>query len=170
MSFFELVNPHAEAHRGARAGWLRAAVLGANDGLVSTASLMVGVAASGAAAAAVLTASDRPGGIQRTILSFQSQTADQGCRYSPSPKQFQAPPSPPNHPSLLLKLAMLKELPLGKPSEFFVEVSEAPRTAEDFDAPSRHVELTLIDDDESNAIDVGTELTPGAGQTGPGTG
>jgi VIT1/CCC1 family predicted Fe2+/Mn2+ transporter len=39
-----------------RAGWLRAAVLGANDGLVSTASLMVGVAASQASAAAVLTA------------------------------------------------------------------------------------------------------------------
>ncbi|HME47427.1 VIT1/CCC1 transporter family protein [Mycobacterium sp.] len=56
MSFFQMVNPHAEAHRGQHAGWLRAAVLGANDGLVSTASLMVGVAASGAAAAAVLTA------------------------------------------------------------------------------------------------------------------
>ena len=39
-----MVNPHAEAHRGEHAGWLRAAVLGANDGLVSTASLMVGVA------------------------------------------------------------------------------------------------------------------------------
>jgi vacuolar iron transporter family protein len=51
-----MVNPHAEAHRGEHAGWRRAAVLGANDGLVSTASLMVGVAASGAAAAAVLTA------------------------------------------------------------------------------------------------------------------
>src|SRR6516225_9877905 len=51
-----MVNPHAEAHCGAHAGWLRAAVLGANDGLVSTASLMVGVAASGASASAVLTA------------------------------------------------------------------------------------------------------------------
>ena len=51
-----MVNPHAEVHRGEHAGWLRAAVLGANDGLVSTASLMVGVAASGAAAGAVLTA------------------------------------------------------------------------------------------------------------------
>jgi hypothetical protein len=38
VSFFEMVNPHAEAHRGEHAGWLRAAVLGANDGLVSTAS------------------------------------------------------------------------------------------------------------------------------------
>ena len=51
-----MVNPHAEVHRGEHAGWLRAAVLGANDGLVSTASLMVGVASSGAAAATVLTA------------------------------------------------------------------------------------------------------------------
>jgi len=33
-------------HRTHRAGWLRAAVLGANDGLVSTASLMIGVAAA----------------------------------------------------------------------------------------------------------------------------
>jgi VIT1/CCC1 family predicted Fe2+/Mn2+ transporter len=47
MTFFEMLNPHVEAHRGEHAGWLRATVLGANDGLVSTASLMVGVAASG---------------------------------------------------------------------------------------------------------------------------
>jgi VIT1/CCC1 family predicted Fe2+/Mn2+ transporter len=45
-----------EHHVGHRTGWLRAAVLGANDGLVSTASLMVGVAASGAAAGTVITA------------------------------------------------------------------------------------------------------------------
>jgi VIT1/CCC1 family predicted Fe2+/Mn2+ transporter len=39
---------HTERHRTDRIGWLRAAVLGANDGLVSTASLVVGVAAAGA--------------------------------------------------------------------------------------------------------------------------
>ena len=38
-----------ERHRGGHAGWLRAAVLGANDGIVSTASLVVGMAAAGAA-------------------------------------------------------------------------------------------------------------------------
>jgi VIT1/CCC1 family predicted Fe2+/Mn2+ transporter len=38
---------HAEQHRTARVGWLRAAVLGANDGIVSTAALIVGVAAAG---------------------------------------------------------------------------------------------------------------------------
>jgi VIT1/CCC1 family predicted Fe2+/Mn2+ transporter len=37
---------HRESHRTSRIGWLRAAVLGANDGIVSTASLMVGVAAA----------------------------------------------------------------------------------------------------------------------------
>ena len=37
---------HAEAHLVGRAGWLRAAVMGANDGIVSTASLIVGVAAA----------------------------------------------------------------------------------------------------------------------------
>lgn len=46
----------AEVHAAGRAGWLRAAVLGANDGLVSTASLMVGVAASSASSGAVVTA------------------------------------------------------------------------------------------------------------------
>ncbi|HPE59516.1 MAG TPA: VIT family protein [Thiolinea sp.] len=40
---------HHESHRSHRVGWLRAAVLGANDGIVSTASLIIGVAAAGAA-------------------------------------------------------------------------------------------------------------------------
>ena len=45
-----------EPHVAARAGWLRAAVLGANDGLVSTASLVVGVAAAESARSTVLVA------------------------------------------------------------------------------------------------------------------
>jgi len=47
---------HAEAHRSHRVGWLRAAVLGANDGIVSTASLVLGVAAAEATRGSVLTA------------------------------------------------------------------------------------------------------------------
>jgi len=47
---------HRETHRSARGGWLRAAVLGANDGIVSTASLIMGVAASGAPRGAILVA------------------------------------------------------------------------------------------------------------------
>jgi VIT1/CCC1 family predicted Fe2+/Mn2+ transporter len=47
---------HRERHRSDRIGWLRAAVLGANDGILSTASLIVGVAAANPDRAAVLTA------------------------------------------------------------------------------------------------------------------
>lgn len=48
--------PHRERHRGGRSGWLRAAVLGADDGIVSTASLLVGVTAANASRGAVITA------------------------------------------------------------------------------------------------------------------
>lgn len=47
---------HGERHRTHRTGWLRAAVLGANDGLVSTASLVLGVTAAGASTKAILVA------------------------------------------------------------------------------------------------------------------
>lgn len=47
---------HPEAHRMARIGWLRAAILGANDGIVSTASLIVGVAAAAADRSEILVA------------------------------------------------------------------------------------------------------------------
>jgi len=47
---------HLERHRTGRIGWLRASVLGANDGIVSTASLVVGVAAAHATHGNVLTA------------------------------------------------------------------------------------------------------------------
>ena len=50
------VKLHPETHLVSRIGWLRAAVLGGNDGIVSTASLIVGVAAASAARSAVLVA------------------------------------------------------------------------------------------------------------------
>ena len=48
--------PHLERHRTHRIGWLRAAVLGANDGIVSTASLVLGVAAAGGSLKSILIA------------------------------------------------------------------------------------------------------------------
>ena len=48
--------PGAESHYVNRAGWLRAAVLGANDGIISTASLIVGVAAAAGSRGEILTA------------------------------------------------------------------------------------------------------------------
>src|SRR5690242_19039643 len=47
---------HKESHLVSRIGWLRAAVLGANDGIISTASRIVGVAAAGAATGDIMVA------------------------------------------------------------------------------------------------------------------
>ncbi len=51
-----MTKPFPEAHRTGRAGWLRAAVLGSDDAIVSTASLMIGVAASSASTRDILVA------------------------------------------------------------------------------------------------------------------
>lgn len=56
MSPAPVLRRHLERHRTERIGWLRAAVLGANDGVVSTASLVLGVAAAEATRSAVLVA------------------------------------------------------------------------------------------------------------------
>ncbi|WP_165967506.1 VIT1/CCC1 transporter family protein [Luteimonas aestuarii] len=63
-------NRHPERHRTERAGWLRAAVLGANDGIVSVAGLVVGVAAAGSGAQGVLMA-----GIAGTVAGAMSMAA-----------------------------------------------------------------------------------------------
>jgi VIT1/CCC1 family predicted Fe2+/Mn2+ transporter len=47
---------HSEGHYGHRVGWLRAMVLGANDGIISTAALLLGVAAANSSRNAILTA------------------------------------------------------------------------------------------------------------------
>jgi vacuolar iron transporter family protein len=49
-----------ELHRTGRVGWLRAAVLGANDGILSTSGLMLGVAAAQGTHSSVVIDSDRP--------------------------------------------------------------------------------------------------------------
>ena len=59
-----------EAHLISRIGWLRAAVLGANDGLLSTASLIVGVAAASSSATSILVA-----GIAGTVAGSASMAA-----------------------------------------------------------------------------------------------
>jgi vacuolar iron transporter family protein len=59
---------HPESHLVDRIGWLRAAVLGANDGIISTASLIVGVAAAATAQNEVLIAGVA-GLVATTVLS-----------------------------------------------------------------------------------------------------
>lgn len=63
-------SPHSEQHRSTRAGWLRAAVLGANDGTVSIAGLLVGVAAGGSSHAVLLAT-----GIAGTVAGAMSMAA-----------------------------------------------------------------------------------------------
>ena len=59
---------HIERHRTERIGWLRAAVLGANDGIVSTASLVVGVASAGGGMQEVMVAG--PAGLVAGAMSM----------------------------------------------------------------------------------------------------
>ncbi len=61
---------HSEFHKSDRIGWLRAAVLGANDGIISVTSLVVGIAASGASASSVLLA-----GLAGTVAGAVSMAA-----------------------------------------------------------------------------------------------
>jgi VIT1/CCC1 family predicted Fe2+/Mn2+ transporter len=65
-----MINRHRERHRLQRIGWLRAAVLGANDGIVSTASLLVGVAAADASHGSLLVA-----GIAGAVAGAMSMAA-----------------------------------------------------------------------------------------------
>jgi VIT1/CCC1 family predicted Fe2+/Mn2+ transporter len=65
-----MLQRHRERHRVRGTGWLRAAVLGANDGIVSTASLLVGVAAADASHSALLTA-----GIAGAVAGAMSMAA-----------------------------------------------------------------------------------------------
>lgn len=61
---------HFERHATHRVGWLRAVVLGANDGIISVASLVVGIAASGAARPAILLS-----GLAATVAGAASMAA-----------------------------------------------------------------------------------------------
>lgn len=61
---------HPEVHRSERVSWLRAAVLGANDGIVSVAGIVVGVASSGASQSTILMA-----GIAGTVAGAMSMAA-----------------------------------------------------------------------------------------------
>src|SRR5687767_15211717 len=65
-----MAHGHRERHRLKRVGWLRAAVLGANDGIVSPASLLVGVAAADASHGALMTA-----GIAGAVAGAMSMAA-----------------------------------------------------------------------------------------------
>jgi VIT1/CCC1 family predicted Fe2+/Mn2+ transporter len=76
---------HRERHRTGRTGWLRASVLGANDGILSTASLVLGVAAAHATHSNVLVA-----GVAGLVAGSMSMAARSTCLSTPRPTPKQA--------------------------------------------------------------------------------
>jgi VIT1/CCC1 family predicted Fe2+/Mn2+ transporter len=68
---------HTESHLVERIGWLRAAVLGANDGIISTASLILGVASAAASKSDVLLS-----GVAGLVAVGAPQVASAYCRES----------------------------------------------------------------------------------------
>lgn len=69
---------HKEHHRSHRSGWLRAAVLGANDGIVSTSSLILGVAAAATAQSDILLAG--VAGLVAGAMSMAAGSTSQSVR------------------------------------------------------------------------------------------
>lgn len=137
--------PHEEEHLSFRSNWLRAAVLGANDGILSTSSLVLGVAASGASASAIVTA-----GIAGLVAGAGSMAAGEYVSVSSQRDTEEA--------DLRLERRELAEDPVGElaeltgiyegrglPSELALEVAEA-LTADDALAAHARDELGLPED------------------------
>ena len=109
---------HAERHLVARIGWLRAAVLGANDGLVSTASLIVGVAAAQTGKTGILVAGVAglvAGAMSMAAgeyVSVSSQSDTETSRGSPHSDSSRSSTSPPDHATLPVRTS----IPSGKSS------------------------------------------------------
>jgi len=137
--------PHSEDHLSFRANWLRAAVLGANDGILSTSSLVLGVAASGASRNAIVTA-----GIAGLVAGAGSMAAGEYVSVSSQRDTEEA--------DLRIEARELAEDPEGElaeltgiyerrglPAELALEVA---RTLTEVDALGAHArdELDLTDD------------------------
>lgn len=116
---------HREGHRSGRIGWLRAAVLGANDGLISTASLVLGVAAAGGDSAAVLTAGTAglvAGALSMAAgeyVSVSSQADTENADLARERRELAEEPE-----AELAELARLQEA-RGLPPELALEVARA---------------------------------------------
>ena len=110
---------HTERHRLDRAGWLRAAVLGANDGIVSTASLVIGVASASEGRTAVLVA-----GVAGLVAGAMSMAAGEYVSVSSQADGEKA--------ALALERAELREQPeseLQELTDIYVSRGLAPELA-----------------------------------------
>lgn len=99
-----MIRKHSEHHRLDRLGWLRAAVLGANDGILSTASLLVGVASAEAGSANVMIA-----GVAGLVAGAMSMGAGEYVSVSSQADSERA--------ELAVELRELREDPYGEHKE-----------------------------------------------------
>lgn len=114
-----LPTPHTEIHYATRTGWLRAAVLGANDGIVSTASLVIGVASASASTGAILTA-----GVAGLVAGALSMAAGEYVSVSSQADSEKA--------DLEIERKALKEYPkeeLAELTEIYIRRGVEPGTA-----------------------------------------
>ncbi len=111
---------HREAHRTERIGWLRAAVLGANDGIVSTASLVVGVAAASTGRSEVLVA-----GVAGLVAGAMSMAAGEYVSVSSQADTEQA-----DLTRERAELATMPELELNELTEIYVKRGLEPALAQ----------------------------------------
>lgn len=128
-----------ERHRGGRVGWLRAAVLGANDGLISTASLVAGVAAAGSSRSAILVAGIAgltAGALSMAAGEYVSVSSQRDAERADLAREARELATAPE--AELAELAEIYERK-GLPPELAVEVAEAL---------SRHDQLAVHARDE----------------------
>lgn len=138
------MRPHREQHLVSRIGWLRAAVLGANYGIVSTSSLILGVAASGATRPDLLIA-----GLAALVAGAMSMAAGEYVSVSSQADTEQSDLARERH-----ELATLPEAELEELTRIYVTRGVDPQTARkvaeqmtDFDSLAAHArdELHITD-------------------------
>lgn len=142
-----MLTRHTEQHRTERVGWLRAAVLGANDGIVSTASLLVGVAAADSAASDVLVA-----GIAGLVAGAMSMAAGEYVSVSSQADTEQADLNRERR-----ELATNPELELAELTAIYVSRGLTPELARQVSEQlMAHDALTVHARDELGISDVST--------------
>src|SRR5436305_6037890 len=132
---------HPERHLGHRTGWLRAAVLGANDGIVSTAAIIVGVAAADSGRPAILTA-----GIAGLVAGAASMAAGEYVSVSSQSDAERA--------DLALERCELRDDPEGERREL-EEIYRARGLSDDL---ARQVAAELSDRDDLLQVHARDEL------------
>lgn len=142
---------HGETHFVTRIGWLRAAVLGANDGLLSTSSLMVGVAAAAAGSSQILltgVAGIVAGAMSMAAGEYVSVSLQADSEKADIERERRELEADPEHESRELAAIYIKR---GLPKPLAVEVVTALTTHDALEAHTRD-ELGITDTSTANPL------------------